>query len=271
MKRYYSAIKPFYKRKRLWPFHRLLEIIISGKYKNKVSLYYHEQFPKGESVVILANHALDYGPLIMHYNHPRHKRPWVNSNLLHIKAVPNHIRKDFFINETGIKKFLIKIMSYIIAPLIATAFRSIEAIPVYHDTRIKTTFRKNNETLIEGLDVIIFPESKQEHPEYKYVNKLQEGFVLLGANYYNETGRRVKYYPTYINKDLGVISYGKPIAYDPSNSSKEERQRIINYTCQEIERLANLLPPHTPTPHGKPPATEEAVEEFNKRKAKVRN
>lgn len=268
MKRYYSSVKPYYKRRRLWLFNRLIAKFMGLSYKNKIEVRFKEPLPAGESVVLAPNHAREFGPISIFYNYKRANRMWLNSNLLFVKDIPNHMMKDFFINEKGIKRVLCKILSYIVAPLLSSAFKSIEVIPVFRDARIKTTLKKTNETLISGMDVVIFPESNLPDKNYKYVNKLQEGFAFSAQYYYSETGRRLKYYPTYVCKSLKIISIGRPVEYDPDANFRKERVRISKHIMDEIEQLAAELPSHEITPYGEIPKSEEAMNEYKERKSK---
>ena len=268
MKRYYSSTKNYYKRRRIWPIFKLISAIFGCFYKGKVEVRYSEPLPEGESIVLTPNHSREYGPLTVFFNYKRHMRLWLNSNLIIVKDIPNHMMKDFFINEKGIKKVLIKLFCFLISPILSAAMKSIEVIPVYRDTRIKTTLNKTNETLIEGKDVVIFPESNVSDPSLKYVNLLQEGFVFSALNYYNETGRRLKYYPVYVCKKLGIMSIGKHIEFNPETNFHDERERICKYITEEIERLGSELPPHEVVPYGEIPESREALEEYNERKSK---
>jgi 1-acyl-sn-glycerol-3-phosphate acyltransferase len=268
MKQYYSSTKEYYKVKRHWPFFRLLSKIIGKSYKGKIEVRYAEPLPQDESIAIAPNHAREFGPMAVYFCYPRGNRMWLNSNLIIVKDMPNHLMKDFFINEKGIKKALLKLLCYIISPILSAAMKSIEVIPVYRDMRIRVTLKKTSETLSEGKDVVIFPESNVSDELYKYTNVLQEGFVFSAKNYYNHTGKKLKYYPAYACKDLNILSFGHPVEYDPAKSLKEETVRISKHIRDEIERLGNELPPHKIVPYGEVPESSEAMDEYNARDSK---
>lgn len=242
MKRYYSSTKPYYNRKRFWPINKLGELLLGLKYRNKVTVNFAEILPEQEAVIIVSNQAGSFGPLSLHYNYKRKKRMWLNSGLIIQEEIPDYLKDIYHIDNDGFKGKMLRYTSFLIKPVVSSAFKSVEAIPVYRDTRIKTTLRKTNETLRSGIDIILFPESCIKHSEFKYVNQLQDGFVFSALYYYKETGRRVRFYPAYVSMDKRVISIGKHILYDPNNTLREERERISNYIERSIEEIAvNLI------------------------------
>ena len=50
----------------------------------------------------------------------------------------------------------------------------------------------------------------------------------------------------YLEKKNAVISVGKPITYDPEQSLDEQREKIIRYLRDNIDRLGRALPVHKP-------------------------
>ena len=130
-------------------------------------------------------------------------------------------------------------------PIVNAFIRGMSIIPVNHGMSIKITFKKTNETLIEGKHVVIFADINKE-PVRKYVNEMQTGFVHLAKEYYKETGKAVSFYPVYTSESLGKVIIGEPIKYDIDISLKEQRDLIVDYLNSEQEKLAESLGEHEP-------------------------
>jgi len=194
-----------------------------------------------EPSVFICNHTRTYAPLTMELNFDRKVRPWVNGYMLTyrntVKLMYNKIAYDFR------PKLLRRLLLIVLSPFINIYFRSLEPIPVFHDTRIRLAFSKTNETLMSGKDIVIYPE-KNVIPPNKYINELEVGFVHLARHYYQKTGKCVRFYPVYCCKDLKIIMVGEPITYNPEKDFKRHREEIVTYLTEKIEELGNSLPEH---------------------------
>lgn len=238
MKKYYSPTND-YRRYRPKLFYRFLNFFLRRVVGNNEVIWRTDK--PDDSVVFVANHTRTYAPLSVVFNFDRVTRPWSNAHMLYyrngIKLMYNKIAYDFK------PKWLRKIILITLMPFVNIYFRSLDPIPVYHDLRLKTTFRKTNETLKSGIDVIIYPERNIE-PPYKYVNELEPGFVHLAYHYYNNTGKCVKFYPVYVAQSLKKILVGEPITYDPNIDIKQQRTIIVKYLIEKINDLGDTLPEH---------------------------
>lgn len=239
MSRYYSPLKEYSKYKRPKLFYRFVNIFIRKVIGRSDVVWLFEK--SDEPSVYVCNHTRTYAPLAMELNFGVKTRPWVNAYMLTYR---NCVKLLYHKIAFDLKpRFLIKTLAYILSPLIALYFRSLEPIPVYHDKRLKTTFLKTSQTLEEGIDIIIYPEKNIVSPN-KFVNDMQTGFVNLARHYYDSTGRLVNFYPVYCCKDLKKILVGKPIQYDPEINIKEQREIIGNYLTDAINDLGASLPEH---------------------------
>ena len=111
---------------------------------------------------------------------------------------------------------------------------------------VAQSLKASVDALERGEDVVIFAESPKRYSEY--VNELQEGFVRLGMLFYQRTGKKLKFYPAYIEKKNRKISVAAPVVYDPDRSAKDQRTEICRLLRDSIDRAARGMKPHKPVP-----------------------
>jgi hypothetical protein len=248
--KYFDSVKPYGKHKN----HNILDhfaVAILKAFTKAPEIIYSEKI-KDEPVVFLSNHATRYGPTAMHVYFPGKHRIWVLSSLFYVKTFSNHMMVYWFPNVRGLIRILCRIFTLILAPIGPFFYKSMEAIPVYRmSLKLKDTYDKTVETLIEGKNVVIFPESRESSVEYKFVNNLQNGFFRFASTYYLKTGKRLLAYPVYCCKELNIISVGKPYEYDPDINMKEQSLTVMKYIQDSIEELAKSLPEHEAYPYNK--------------------
>lgn len=246
MKKYYSTNKK-YKKIKIYPLTYHLIKACAKPFIKKSETIFEVPIDRNEPVVFVSNHAMQYGPINMLYSFPyQNYRPWTTFKLCFFKYVPKHIMTDMLSQTKGIVRVLSKIVAFLLTPAIVYFFRAIESVPVYTAPQILTTFKKSIETLKEGKDLFIFPESPMVDETCHYCQKFHTGFTAFVDEYYRETGRKLKFYPMYVCQEHHKIMVGKPVEYNPdSNMLKKEQMRYMAEELhQRIEDLAAKLPPH---------------------------
>jgi hypothetical protein len=163
------------------------------------------------------------------------------------KDVPAYAYRDFWSQKPKRVHWFYKLLSYVITPLSVCIFNNAHTIPVWHDTRLVTTFRESMRRLSEGNRLVIFPE--KDEPYNKILYAFQDRFIDLAKMYYKRTGRALQFAPMYIAPALKTAYLGEPIAYDPAAPIASERARICAYLQEEITRIARSLPEHTVVPY----------------------
>ncbi|MDR2634887.1 MAG: 1-acyl-sn-glycerol-3-phosphate acyltransferase, partial [Clostridiales bacterium] len=174
MKKYYSPIKPYSKIRKPYLFFRLLKVLLKPFLKPR-GVTFDEPFPSGQPIVIMANHANAYGPQIMQYALPRPFRTWTNAKMLSVKTAPKDLMKTVFCNAKGIVWVFCRMLSFAMGLVMSSVFRAAGAVPVYRNERIAITYRKTFETLKEGMDVLIFPDSLVRDPDNEFMDVMQKG------------------------------------------------------------------------------------------------
>ncbi len=207
---------------------------------------FEEKPEEGECGVYLANHSRVFGPVNMYLYFDRPKKIWLIHYILDKTKIANFLFIDSFSgNARKCKKFW-RLLSGVAGKLMHPLVSQADGIPVYHGEECQKTMRETVEALDAGKNIVIFPESPRKYSQY--INELYTGFADIGRIYYEHTGKKLKFYPTYVNSEIRTIYYGKPTEYNPENEPEAEKKRISEYARDGIDRLASSAPNHSPVP-----------------------
>lgn len=234
MQGYYSTKKQYSTRKKRHWIIRGLKHIFQWLYPKHQMIWQTEE--PAEPAVFCCNHARAYGPLTMMLEFPRDFRPWVIGAMCQVKSAYRHIIADFWKPKNAIARFFVKAAAVLIAPILSAVMNGIEAIPVYYDAQVSVTFRKSVETLLEGKDIVIFPENSQPYTQYDA--HFSAGFIQFGQRYYKKTGKRLAYYPIFSCKPARTVTIGEPMRYDPGKKIRENMEQIGSYLCSKMMEMA---------------------------------
>ena len=205
-----------------------------------------EDGPADEPAVYVCNHAGVRGPAMMVLDFKRPHKFWVISFTLDRSKCANFAFHDFFTGESRKHKGFWRFISRIVGRLMPHLFSCGDVIPLYHDRRIAITIKQTLKTLRAGEDIVVFAESPKRYSEY--INELKTGVADIGYLYNLQTGKKLKFYPVYIERKNKVISIGKPVEYDPSVRVEDQRGTISVYLRDSIDRMARGLKKHKPVP-----------------------
>ncbi len=200
-----------------------------------------------EPCVLIGNHAQMYGPLAAELHLPRPARIWCVGEMMDRREVPAYAFQDFWSAKPRAAHWFWRLASHVIARPVAYVLSHAHTIPVYHDARILSTFRRSVAALEAGEDLVIFPESPE--PYNAVVTSFHCHFVDLAAMVYRRSGGILSFVPMYVAPRLGILSFGPPVRFDPHAPAEEERQRICSELMEAITAQARALPPHTVIPY----------------------
>ena len=231
-------------RKTTWIYKVLRWLVLL--FYPKTEILGKEKLPR-EPAIIVGNHSQMNGPIVGELYFPGKHYVWCAGEMMKWKEVPGYAFTDFWSFKPKWLHPLFHLLSYLITPLSVCIFNNAHTIPVYHDTRIITTFRESIEKLREGNSMVIFPEQNKRYNNVIY--DFQDKFIDLARFYYKKTGVELSFVPMYIAPKLKKTYLGEPIRYCAANAPAEERQRICAYLQQEITRMAAELPEHTVIPY----------------------
>ena len=205
-----------------------------------------ENLPEG-ACVLVGNHSQMFGPIAGELYTPGRHAVWCAGEMMSWSEVQPYAYRDFWSGKPKGVRWSYKILSYLITPIAVCVFNNAHTIPVYHDSRLITTFRRSMEELEKGGRIVIFPECYDEHNNI--VHAFQDKFVDLARFYHKKTGRALQFVPVYLAPKLSVITFGEPVRFDPLAPIAEERRRICGLLMDRITRIAISLPEHTVVPY----------------------
>jgi len=200
-----------------------------------------------EAAVIVGNHCQMNGPIACELYFPTERYTWCAGQMMELKEVPAYAFEDFWSQKPKWTRPFYKLLSYIIAPLSVCVFNNANTVPVWHDMRLVTTFKRSMERLQQGASMVIFPE--HDEPNNHIINRFQDRFIDLARMYHRKTGKALCFVPMYIAPRLKKMIIGKPLRFDPSAPIGEERTRICAYLMEEITKIACAQPSHTVVPY----------------------
>ncbi len=205
-----------------------------------------ENLPEGPCVIV-GNHSQMFGPIAGELYTPGRHAVWCAGEMMNWSEVPPYAYRDFWSGKPKGVRWFYKILSYLITPLAVCVFNNAHTIPVYHDNRLITTFRRSMEELEKGSRIVIFPECYEEHNHI--VHGFQDKFVDLARFYYKKSGATLQFVPVYVAPKLSVLTFGEPVRFDPSVPIAVERKRICSLLMDRITAIAVSLPEHVVVPY----------------------
>lgn len=212
----------------------------------KPEFEYEEPLPEGEPVVFTANHSAAEGPVISTLYYPAPLRPWTIAQILDKSTAAGFVFYDFFAGAIKKCQSFWRGLSHMVASFLRPLLLEVGGIPVYHDKRITETLNNTLAALERGTNIIVFPECPTKFSDY--INDFYGGFAKLGELYFKNTGKCLKFYPTYIANSIRKVMVGKPVEYEPDVLGTMQRKRIAETLRDRTELLAEKLPPHKVTP-----------------------
>ena len=227
-----------------WTYKVVYKLVkcFSPKYK----LVGTENLPQ-EPCVIVGNHSQIYGPIAGEIYIPGDHYVWCAGQMMHKEEVPDYAFQDFWSGKPKGTHWFYRLLSHAITPLAVLIFNNAHTVPVYHDTRLITTYRESIALLQQGASMVIFPECYDEHNNI--VHGFQDKFIDLARFYYKKTKKELDFVPLYVAPRLNTLFFGKPIRFRADAPIAEERARICNALMDGITEIAVNQPEHTVVPY----------------------
>ena len=205
-----------------------------------------DNLPDGPTVVV-GNHAQMNAPIACQLYFPGKFKIWTAGVMMNLKEVPAYAYRDFWSAKPAYIRWFYKGLSYIVAPISVCIFNSADCIPIYHDSRVISTFRETVSALRNGERIIIFPEHYV--PYNNIVWEFQDKFVDIAHMYYRKYKEELSFVPMYVAPKLKTLYLGQAIKYNSEAAIEDERKRISEYLMNEITKIARGLPEHTVVPY----------------------
>ena len=231
--------------KKISPIYRLIKASVRLFY-GRTAVVGAENLPDGPCIVV-GNHCQMNGPIACELDFPGRHYTWTAGEMMHLKDVPAYAFRDFWSKKPKAVRWLFRIASYLIAPIAVIVFNNANCIGVYHDAQVISTFRETVETLQDGANVIIFPET--DPPVNNILSTFQERFVTVAKQYVKRSGEPISFVPLYLAPTLRTMYLGEPVPFDPDAPSRDECRRVCALLSERITGLATALPKHRVVPY----------------------
>lgn len=205
-----------------------------------------ENLPDGPCVIV-GNHSQMFGPIAAELYTPGPHAVWCAGEMMEKDEVAAYAYRDFWSGKPKAVRWFYRILSHLIVPLSLLVFHSAHTVPVYHDSRILTTFRLSVAGLQAGQKMVIFPECYTPHNNI--VHEFQDKFVDLARIYHKKTGEVLSFVPVYVAPRLSKMCYGAPVRFRPEAPIADERRRICEALMDAVTAMAVALPEHTVVPY----------------------
>jgi 1-acyl-sn-glycerol-3-phosphate acyltransferase len=187
-----------------------------------------ENLPSQGPAVFVANHLDALGPIAGPCAIPLRLYSWIQAEMLDKEMAVDWLEWDLIRRVLHIKPPLSLWISKVMCSFSVPILHALGCIPVYRGdyARLQTTLRMSIDLLREGKFLMIFPEDNRymADPVTKMM-PFQHTFARLGEMYFQETGKRLQFYPVTIHGS-GVLQVHKPVAFNPLNQPGVERHRI---------------------------------------------
>ena len=212
----------------------------------KVTLEGLDDLPDRDAVIV-ANHCQMNGPIVGEIFLPDNVYIWCAGQMMKAKEVPGYAFRDFWSQKPKWTHPFYKILSHLIVPVCVCLFNNARTVPVYHDSRVLTTFQKSVKLLQKGANLLIFPEKDEKGNNILYA--FQENYIDLAKLYYKRTGKALTFVPLYIAPRLKKAYFAPGVTFDPDAPMEQERRRLSKYLFDTITHTARELPEHTVVPY----------------------
>ena len=212
----------------------------------RLKIFGRENLP-AEAGILVGNHSQMTGPLMSELRLDIPHETWCAGQMMRWNEVADYAFTDFWSFKPRWTHPFFRLVSHLIKPLAVCLFNNAHTIPVYHDVRLRQTYRQSVEAMADGESLVIFPEKNEPGNHILYA--FQDKFVDTARFYYKKTGQCAPFVPVYIAPRLRSVYIGKPIRFDPAVPIAEERERICSYLRAEITAMAEALPEHTVVPY----------------------
>lgn len=200
-----------------------------------------------EPCILVGNHSQMHGPLASELRLRFPHETWCAGEMMSWKEVPGYAFTDFWSFKPRWTHPFYRLLSRLITPLAVCLFNNAHTIPVYHDVRLRSTYRLSVQAMAEGESLVIFPEKNEKRNHILYA--FQDKFVDTARFYCKKTGQSPDFVPMYVAPALKTVYIGRPTRFDPAAPIEAERARICAYLAEEITAMAEALPPHTVVPY----------------------
>lgn len=207
-------------------FTRFVARIAKLFWRRKVSG--QDNIDRSKASVFTCNHGKTAGPVTAVIYLPVIFRPWINGCMLDRKEATDTMMKTFRNKFNFLGPKLKRCIIHWISGMICHFLNSFEPIPVFKGQSKESveTIRQSIDALVQGYNLLIFPEKPGNHYDEHSYKEFNTGFAALGKAYFDRTGENLDFYPIWSDGKSHSFRIGKPVSFDPANEDRAEKVRI---------------------------------------------
>lgn len=223
-------------KKRKWWF-RVLKKIMKCRYKQPTFVYLGQPFKNGS--IILSNHEGTDAPMSLEIYNDRPIRMWgayeMNSGLIKLYKYQTRI---YYHEKKHWNLHLARLFCLLASPLTYLFYKGLNLISTYKDSRFRKTIKESVDAIIEGDNIVIYPEQSDNG----YLEKLEgfyAGFVLL-CDALKRKGIDASIYVSYYRKSDNVYIFDREVLYSnllKEGLTKEELAEKLKNRCNELGQM----------------------------------
>ncbi len=194
---------------------------------------------RNEPVVFVCNHYEIFGPFAIVLSLPLRYRLWINSIVVEpLQNIDNMIigtQHIFpFLSEAAARKLL-----NLVAPAMERVIGRFRSIAVYrnHLGKQKHSIEKSVDAMLEGDNIVLFPETAIPAYSHGSVTEFFRSFALIGEYYRRKAGSSAAFCPIYVDKKNRSLRFGDLVYYGEGKAS-EECGRIVDELRGQLLRMA---------------------------------
>lgn len=194
-----------------------------------------------DPAVFVCNHKEIYGPVVTNLYMPFICRPWIINGMVERDRIYDHLIDGYNMRKSRLPAPLKKAYCRFLTPIMHWAMNSVEPIPVFRNEGkgIIKTISLTVEALEQEDNILLFPEDNSRTDGYtEKPGEFFTGFAHIGKAYHKKTGKAVRFYPVYADSEKRTLYIGKGIEYNKSNAPVDEKNRIVSYLKNAMDRMA---------------------------------
>lgn len=218
-------------------YFRGLKRLMRSRYQEPLFLYLGEEIENG--ALILSNHEGTDAPMSLEIHLDKPIRMWgaseMNSGLIPLykyqTRVYYHEKKHWNIH-------LARLFCLIASPLTNLFYSGLDLISTYHDARFVKTLRESMKSVLEGDNIVVYPEDSQNG----YLAELQgfhEGFLVF-AELCLRRGIDLSIFVSYFRKSDLLYIIDRPIKYSALAAEGKSREELAKMLCDRCNELGKM-------------------------------
>ena len=198
-----------------------------------------DNLPRRGPAVFIANHLDAIGPIAVACSIPLRMYAWSIADMVDEEKAAAWLKWDFVERTLHLKPPASAWVAQKLSKISVPFLRALGCIPVYRGNydRMVDTLRLSMDVLRQGRFLLVFPEDNLlPEAQMTRMKPFRHSFARLGETYYEETGKRLDFYPVAVHS-AGYVIVGKAVTFNPINRVSLERHRLKDLMESSIRTM----------------------------------